>query len=261
MTLLRTGRSRLLAVGATAALAAGLIGVAGIALAQEEPEDSTPAPYQHPGDHNCGIGHPGGLLSHIAEAAGLDLETFRQGAVDGKSINTILEENGLDPAAIQAEALQLLQAELDQAVTDGKLTQDQADTIAARAAEALPTFMETVGAHPGFGGFGDRMKGILFGGFTTAAEVIGIDTADLAQAVRDGKTIADVANENGVAPQTVIDALVAEMNTHIDQAVTDGRITAERAEEMKANAVEKITTFVNEGPQHDGPFGRHGRMR
>lgn len=263
MAIIKTGRSRLLAVGATAALAAGLVGIAGIALAQEEPDNTTPTPYQHAGDRDCGIGHPGGLLNHVLEASGLELETFRQGAVDGKSINTVLEENGLDPATVQADALALLQEHLDQAVADGKLTEEQAGTIAARAAEALPAFMENAGAHPRFGGgnFGDRARGIQFHGLATAADVIGIEPADLAATLRSGQTVAEVATENGVDPQAVIDALVAELNGRVDQAVADGRITEDRAAQMKANAVEKFTAFVNEGHQHDGPMGRGGRMR
>lgn len=176
MALMKTGHSRLLAAGATAALALGLVGAGGIALAQDEGEEATPPPYQH-GDHTCDGTHAGG-------------------------------------------------------------------------------------------------RGMMAGGLTTAAETIGIEVDALRQALADGKTIAEVASENRVEVQAVIDALVAEANTRIDEAVANGRITAEQAEEHRANAIGKITTFVNEGPQHEGPqhdgqfggaFGgpgaRHGRMR
>lgn len=171
MTLIKTGRSRLLAAGATAALAVGLIGAGGIALAQDEGEETTPPPQHQHGDGSCDGTHAGG-------------------------------------------------------------------------------------------------RGMMARGLTTA-ETIGIEVDALRQSLIDGKTLAEVAAENGVDAQAVIDALVADANARIDEAVANGRITAEEAEEHKANAVEKITTFVNEGPQHDGPFGggfggpggRHGRMR
>jgi len=258
MATTKIGRSRLLAIGAAAALAAGLIGIAGIALAEDEPGAGVTSQHEHSGDPgSCHGGPLHSVMNHLAEASGLDLETLVQAMKDGKSINTILEENGLDPATVQAEALTLLQEHLDQAVTDDEITREQADKIAARAAESLPSMMENV--PPMRGGWG--MKGFGGAGLETAAGTIGIDATALAEALRAGQTVADVATENGVDPQAVIDALVAEMTGRIDQAVADGQITAERAEEMKASAVDRITTFVNEARPQPGSMGRHGRMR
>src|SRR5690606_19602144 len=50
----------------------------------------------------------------------------------------------------------------------------------------------------------------------TIADAIGIDRDDVVDAVRDGSTIAEIAAANGVEPQAVIDAIVAE----IEQRVT-----------------------------------------
>jgi hypothetical protein len=46
-------------------------------------------------------------------------------------------------------------------------------------------------------------------------------------------------------PQTVIADLVAEVNTRVDEAVANGDLDAERGVEIKANALERITDFVN----------------
>ena len=48
-------------------------------------------------------------------------------------------------------------------------------------------------------------------------------------------------------PQAVIDALVAEANERIDNAVEDGRIDEAEAAERRAELTERITTLVNEG--------------
>jgi lambda repressor-like predicted transcriptional regulator len=45
-----------------------------------------------------------------------------------------------------------------------------------------------------------------------------------------GKTIADLAKEKGVSDQQLIDALVANQKTVLDQAVTDGRLTQAQAD-------------------------------
>jgi DNA-directed RNA polymerase specialized sigma subunit len=52
-----------------------------------------------------------------------------------------------------------------------------------------------------------------------AAEVIGIDATELRDALRDGQTIAQVAEANGVDPQDVIDALVARSTQRITKVV------------------------------------------
>jgi hypothetical protein len=43
----------------------------------------------------------------------------------------------------------------------------------------------------------------------------------------------------------VIDALVADATARLDEAVADGRLDADRAEEIKADLVERITAKVN----------------
>ena len=64
-----------------------------------------------------------------------------------------------------------------------------------------------------------------------------------------------MAEANNVDVQKVIDAIVAEMNEHLAQAVTDGRLTQAEADERKANATERATALVNgERPERpDGP--------
>jgi hypothetical protein len=250
MAIHKSPRRRILAIGATAALAVGLVGTATVALAHDPAQEG--AVHGHSGqDHGSQGGHFRAGLHQIFEASGLDRAAFVQGLRDGKSINQILQENGLDPATIQSQALALLQQHLDSAVADGKLTQEQADNIAARSAQGLADMMDRAPVAAG----GHAVKGFGGGGISTAAATIGIEVQELVDAVRAGQTIADVATANGVAPQSVIDALLAEINTRIDQAAADGKIPAERAQQMKERALERTTRFVNEGR----PRGHHFR--
>ena len=54
----------------------------------------------------------------------------------------------------------------------------------------------------------------------TAASVIGVTADDLKAALQSGQSIADVATANGVDPQTVIDALVAEATDKVTERIT-----------------------------------------
>ena len=76
---------------------------------------------------------------------------------------------------------------------------------------------------------------------------------ELRTQLREGKTIAAVAQEKGVDVQKVIDAMVAAQSQRIDQAVKDGKLTAEQAAERKQNLAARVTRHVNEGkPQRPG---------
>jgi uncharacterized protein YidB (DUF937 family) len=108
-------------------------------------------------------------------------------------------------------------------------------------------------AHPGGPRGGPRGVGL-----ETAAETIGITAEELRTALQGGQTMAEVAEANGVEPQAVIDALVAEVEAHIDEQVAAGELTAEQGEQRKAEAAERIATFVNEGGPAGGPGGPGG---
>jgi hypothetical protein len=141
-----------------------------------------------------------------------------------------------DVASRLAEVLQPL-------VDDGTITQAQMDAVTKALQDAGPVWggHGPGGRHGGPGGFGAKVS------LETAATTIGIAEDDLRTALQDGQTLAEVATANGVEPQAVIDALVAEATARLDQAVTDGRIEQADADARKAELTERITTAVNEG--------------
>lgn len=83
----------------------------------------------------------------------------------------------------------------------------------------------------------------------TAADTIGISSADLLKAMKGNHSIADVATSHNVDPQTVIDAVISALNTAIDKAVTDGKITVEQAATIKENVASRVPKVVNANPK------------
>lgn len=258
-------RSRLASIGLASVIAVGVIGTAGIALADEPGSGTPPAGAQ--GEGPGGGRHVKQRIAHLTLAdiikhSGLTKDVFAQGFKDGKTINEILQANGKDPAAIEAAVLADLKTKLDEAVKNGKLTQDQADKAYQKGQEALPKFMSEVHKGPGEGkgprgGEGRHGPGMVAKGMVkSAADTIGVEVQALVEALRGGQSVADVARANNVDPQTVIDTLIAGATAHIDQAVTDGKLTQEQADKMKAGLTGRVTSFVNSthkgGPGHQG---------
>jgi hypothetical protein len=158
---------------------------------------------------------------------------------------------GSEEQSFLAERLQRIKEALSGLVGDGVITQDQADRVAdtLNGSDALgPRHGHGPGGH-GHGGFG---AGIAL---EAAAEALGITEDELRAALADGSTLADVAEEQGVARDTLVDALVAAATERLDQAVTDGRITAERRDEIVAELPERIADAVD---RQLSRFGGHG---
>ena len=87
------------------------------------------------------------------------------------------------------------------------------------------------------------------------AALIGVEVDDLRDWVHGGGTLAEVAEQNGVDPQDVVDLIVEQTNERIDTAVENGRIDAEMADEKRAEIEERVTTRVNEGRPERGEGG------
>jgi hypothetical protein len=140
-----------------------------------------------------------------------------------------------------------VQDALDDLVAGGTLTQQQADAVEDALRDARPERPGPWGRGGPWGPGPGPFHGIARFGLDTAAEAIGIEPEALREALAEGQTVAEVAAANGVDAQVVIDALVAEVESQLDELVADGVIEeAERAEHV-AEATERINEMVNEG--------------
>lgn len=92
---------------------------------------------------------------------------------------------------------------------------------------------------------------------TSIATALGMEEADLAQALQDGRTIADLAAEKSVDLSTIVDILIQRYVDRTTEAVAAGRITQEQADAALANVREQITSKLSESWSFGG-FGFGG---
>ena len=191
-----------------------------------------------------GGGAAGFAVTGTTGIAGAQAETTTTApATDETPSNEAPGTNRPDPSAKLAETLAPL-------VTDGTLTQAQADKVIAAIEAARPA-----GGHHG-GGRGGKGRGP---GAEAAATALGLTGEELRTELDAGKTIAAVAIEKGVDLTTVTDAMLAAETTKLAEKVTAGEITQAQADERLSGEAERITERVNNVKPAGGPRGeRHG---
>ena len=129
-------------------------------------------------------------------------------------------------------------------VDAGTITQAQADAVVSALKADMP-------AHGERGGKGGQSLEI-------ASQALGMSVEELHTALDGGQTLAQVASDKGVNVQVIIDALVAERTTHINQEVADGELTQAEADEKLAEVTQKVTDMVNNPRPEGGPRGERG---
>ncbi len=230
----------LLAMGATLAFAQGSdTPDAPEVTVPESPGNGRPAndrPFPNPGfrgQRGPHFGNPEAMQEAIAEALGISVEELEAAREDGIRLPELAESLGVDMADVQA-AIQAARIEaINQAVADGDLTQEQADEILANM--ELRSVMRDI--------FGREEAA------AAAAAALGISVEELEAARADGTRLPDLAEELGVELADVRTAVQTAREDAINQAVADGLISQEQADQALSHP----------GAGFGGRGGRGGR--
>jgi len=126
--------------------------------------------------------------------------------------------------ALEATKTQML----DEAVEQGKLTQEQADRIKSNdKGFGFPGFGFDHGRGGGFKGRGPNTEAM--------ANVLGITTDQLNTQIQSGKKIEDLVAEKGMTMEQFGEKMLELKKEEISKAVSDGKITQEQADQMIKN--------------------------
>jgi hypothetical protein len=140
-------------------------------------------------------------------------------------------------------------------VSDGTLTQSQADKVASTLDTKLPKGGPGGPEGPGgpLGGMGMRKAE------DAAAKALGMTTDKLRAALEGGKSLATVAKAQKISVSSLVKAMVSASETELTAAVKDGRMTQAQADKAKSSLTRRITDRINDvrpGPgQGPGPRG------
>jgi uncharacterized protein YidB (DUF937 family) len=146
-----------------------------------------------------------------------------------------------ESAANTEERRQAIEEALQGLVEDGTLTEEQVGRVVDELDDAPGWGWHGRGHH----GWWDVGDGDFDDGRQVVAEALGMTTEQLEAALEvDGTSLADVAEQKGVDRQVLVDKLVTAAEERIAERVADGSLTQERADELKAELPEWVSSAV-----------------
>jgi hypothetical protein len=205
------------------------------------------------------------VLVAIIGASALGAVAFAQESEDGpdwpfnfaeRFREAIAGALGISVEAYDAAVEQAQGEVVNEALDEGWLTEEQAEKMQERFSEGF--------GMQGKAPRGGKMRpggplgraGDLLG--IAADQIDGMTAAELREALAEGKTIAQIAEENGVDPQVIAGAYLSEIGEKLNEAVVDGKLTQERADWMLEQAETKVTEQLDR-TWEDMPFRRDRR--
>lgn len=108
------------------------------------------------------------------------------------------------------------------------------------AAETVPA-VQNVQPGAGIGAAIGRLQGSMI---DTISNLLGMDRTQVIQERQSGKSMVDIAKTKGVDEQKLVDTIVDQRTTFIDQRLKDGQITEEQAQYCKDNMEQRIKTNI-----------------
>jgi hypothetical protein len=165
---------------------------------------------------------------------------------------------GVQPSQLSDALKKAYMNRIDAAVAAGRLTKAQGDAIKARI-QAGDVPMMVPGAFGGggpmgpMGPMGHGGPGAMRG-LDAAASYLGLSQSELMTKLQSGKSLADIAKDQGKSVDGLVQAMVADAKKGLDQAVKDGNLSQSQANDILAQVKQHITDFVNgTAPQGFGP--------
>lgn len=176
-------------------------------------------------------------------------------------LSSVAKRVGVEPEKLLAAMKAESKARLDQAVADGRLPAAAAERIKTRIDKAtLERPFGLLGPGPRGGGLQRGMRAKRQAG-KAASDYLELTRAELREQLRQGKSLAQIAKDEGKSVDGLKDAILAEAKSRLDKAVANEKLTQPQADELYERLKGRIDDIVERTPPARPGFGaRFGRM-
>ncbi|MBT9283505.1 MAG: hypothetical protein KM312_12865 [Hydrogenibacillus schlegelii] len=225
--------------------------------------------------YGFGFGHAKGS---IADVLGIPAEELQAEFQQGKSLVDIAKAHGIDEATLIDRLVAAKKEALDRLVQSGKIDQARADALLEQYKSDLPQRIEKAPSEAGKpfsrgkddspfkrgfdrGGFGPHGFG-PHASIADLADILGLQPDELQNELKNGKSLAQIAEAHGIAKADLIARLTDAVKQTLDERVQAGKMTQEQADQALAKFKQRVETMVDRVPPlHDGKRGERPKPK
>ena len=194
--------------------------------------------------------------------AGIAATQIRSSSSDESKaiVSDAAQQLGVQPDQLSKALKTAMEKQVDAAVAAGRITKAQGDALKQRIeSNDFPLFGPfPLGFGSHFGFFGHHG----FPGLDAASSYLGLTESQLDSKLESGKTLAQVAKDQGKSVDGLVAAMKADLKQKLDRAVSDGRITKSDENKALSDADQRLKNLVNgkliRPARPEGWFGHRG---
>lgn len=158
-------------------------------------------------------------------------------------LNRLANNLGITPDKLQQGLKSTADQEIDNAVANGRITQDQANKAKQNVdnGNGLSAFTRFFGARI------HNRDLLRFGAWNDLASELGMSPQDLSSQLKSGKTLKQIISDQNKTVDDVVNAVAAKVQQTLDASVANGKLTQTREDTILANLKTRLTDLINNG--------------
>ncbi|MCE1253235.1 MAG: hypothetical protein LWX83_06750 [Anaerolineae bacterium] len=182
----------------------------------------------------------GDWVAQLAQALNMSVDELKTEIKSGKNVAQLAEEKGVDLDTLVKDLTQKAQTRLQQSVSQGKITQAQADRRLKTLQDGLKKWFNS-GRPPA------RVKAdlMVIRDAKIVAEKLGLTEVELFKAVKNGSSVAQLAEQKGIDLDEVVQAVLNKHAESLQKAVDAGKLSQaqmdQRLETLKQQLISRFT--------------------
>ncbi len=184
----------------------------------------------------------GGLIAAVvlAVAALGGSISQAQTPTDSSGARTAYEQALADQLGVSVDQLEAarqaaLNNVLEQAVANGKITEEQAQNIRDHPFAARRGLLRNAA---------QRLHNAVADVFSAAAKTIGISNDEMKTDLQNGQSLAQIAADHNVSTDALKAGITSEVQSQLDQAVANGTIDQAKADKISAALAQRLDTLI-----------------
>ncbi|KEQ23167.1 hypothetical protein [Paenibacillus tyrfis] len=156
------------------------------------------------------------ILKETATLLNLDEKTLMDELKQNKTLAQVAQEKGgLTEDALIQKLTDTETKAIDDAVSAGKITQDQADKRKSGLADQLKKAVTATKPQGQHGEKGERGAFGMMGNPENLTKILGITQQELTDAMKAGKSLSEIAQDKGISR----DQLISQIKSNLDDAI------------------------------------------